>query len=106
MKVGLFLGMCHIFLISRGLSLKKEQIFPPNGLEKGNNGNNPNFKRLKIMHISREKGLFPLPDFVSYHKSLSGFLFHDRSQISGCRWFSSNAPYRARQQFSTFCDLS
>ena len=30
------------------------------------------------MHISREKGLLALPDFVSYHKSLSGFLFHDK----------------------------
>ena len=82
MKVGLFLGMCHIFFYftrsPEKFSLKKEQIFPPNGLEKGNNGNNPNFKRSKIMHISREKGLFPLPDFVSYHKSLSGCLFHDR----------------------------
>ena len=26
---------------------KKEQIFPPNGLEKGNNGNNPNLNARK-----------------------------------------------------------
>ena len=54
-----------------------------------------------------EKSPVPLLGFFPYQKSLSGFLFHDHQQISGYRWFTSNAPYRARPQLNTikFCDL-
>ena len=54
-----------------------------------------------------EKSPVPVLGLFPYQKSLSGFLFHDHRQISGYRWFTSNAPYRARPQLNTikFCDL-
>ena len=55
----LYTPLIHLIFLP---SLTKfKNILHPESLEKGHNGNNPNLCVWKIMDISREKSVFPIP---------------------------------------------
>ena len=58
----LYTPLIHLIFLPSLTNFKN--ILHPESLEKGHNGNNPNLCVWKIMDISREKSVFPIPGFI------------------------------------------